>query len=135
MERPAGQRDLILIIARDFASRLATPMTLVDENGTVIYFNEAAVHLLGQPFVEGRGVPASEWSARYAPSDTEGNPIPLEELPLFVAIHRREPAHGIQQVRVADGTMHRIEVTAFPLFAHTDECVGAIAIFWEPPGD
>jgi len=27
-----------------------------------------------------------------------------------------------------------IEVTAFPLFAHADECVGAVAIFWEHPG-
>jgi hypothetical protein len=24
-------------------------------------------------------------------------------------------------------------VTAFPLFAHEDECLGAIAIFWETP--
>jgi hypothetical protein len=27
--------------------------------------------------------------------------------------------------------LRRIEITAFPLFAHTDDFVGAIAIFWQ----
>ena len=32
------------------------------------------------------------------------------------------------------GTHRHIEVTAFPLFAHSDVCVGAMSIFWEPSG-
>jgi len=130
--RPA-QRNLILILARDFASRLATAVFLVDAQGSVIYFNEAAERLLGQRFVEGPGMPASEWSTKFEPSDDEGNPVPLEEIPLGVAISRKEPEHGAFWIRGADGARHRIEVTAFPLLAHSDECIGAIAIFWEPP--
>jgi hypothetical protein len=37
------------------------------------------------------------------------------------------------RIRGVDGVRRRIEVTAFPLFAHEDECLGAIAIFWETP--
>jgi hypothetical protein len=29
-----------------------------------------------------------------------------------------------------DGVEREIEVSAFPLFAHTDELVGAIVVFW-----
>ena len=34
-----------------------------------------------------------------------------------------------------DGIRRRIEVTAFPLFAHADDMVGAVAIFWEPEAE
>lgn len=131
MAQPPAQRNLILILARDFASRLATAVFLVDEQGTVIYFNEAAERLLGTRFVEGRGMTAAEWSTVYEPCDPQGRPVSLDEIPLGVAIKRREPAHRPLQIRGADGIVHRIEVTAFPLLAHTDECVGAIAVFWE----
>lgn len=131
MAQPPAQRNLILILARDFASRLATALFLVDEEGTVVYFNEAAERLLGTRFIEGRGMTAAEWSTRYEPTDADGNAIPLEQLPPGVAIQRQIPAHGALRIRGADGIQHRIEVTAFPLLAHTDECVGAIAIFWE----
>ena len=130
MAQPPAQRNLILILARDFASRLATAVFLVDEHGTVVYFNEAAERLLGTRFIEGRGMTADEWSTRFEPSDVDGNPLPLEEIPLGVAIQRQVPAHGALQIRGADGVAHRIEVTALPLLAHTDECVGAIAVFW-----
>lgn len=131
MSQPPAQRNLILILARDFASRLATAVFLVDEEGTVIYFNEAAEGLLGTRFMEGRAMTAPDWSTRYQPCDVQGRPVSLEEMPLGVAIQRREPAHGALRIRGADGVTHRIEVTAFPLLAHTDECVGALAVFWE----
>jgi PAS domain-containing protein len=133
MSTPARQHHLVLILARDFASRLATAVFLVDVNGSVIYFNEAAERVLGQRFVEGTGMPAERWSAIFAPSDDDGNPIPLADLPIIIALTERRPDHGILQIRRADSGTRRIEVTAFPLFAHEDECLGAIAIFWERP--
>ena len=52
------QHDLVLILARDFASRLATAVFLVDTEDNLIYFNEAAEAMLGIPYAEGR------WSRR-----------------------------------------------------------------------
>jgi PAS domain-containing protein len=126
------QRHLLLILARNFASRLATPIWLVDVEGTVIYFNEAAEAVLGRRFVEGRGWPAPEWSNFFEPRDVDGNIVPYESLPLGVAIRERRPYHMDHlSVRDVNGVEHAISVTAFPLFAHADECLGAIAIFWE----
>lgn len=133
MATPAAQHHLVLILARDFASRLATPVFLVDVRGTVIYFNEAAERVLGRRYIEGGGMEADEWSTLFAPSDDDGNPIELDALPLGVAILDRHPDHRMLRIRSTDGTERRIEVTAFPLFAHEDECLGAIAIFWETP--
>lgn len=128
------QRSLLLIMARDFASRLATAVFLVDPDGTLVYFNEAAERVLGQPFVEGRSVPAREWSTAFSPEDEHGEPVPLAALPLGVALTERTASHGAIRIVGADGVSRSIEVTAFPLFAHAEECVGAVAIFWENAG-
>ncbi len=129
----AAQRNLTLILARNFAARLATAVFLVDAEGSIIFFNEAAERLLGQRFIEGQGMTAAEYTKLFQPSDDDGNPIPILESPLGIAITRRQPAHAPFTIRGADGVTRAIESTAFPLLAHTDECVGAIAIFWERP--
>jgi PAS domain-containing protein len=125
------QNHLILIVARAFASRLATAVFLVDPEGTAIYFNEAAERLLGRPFIEGHGMPAGVWSTQFAPQDERGQPIALDELPLGIALGRRVPAHRAFEIRGLDGAIRSVAVTAFPLFAHTEEFVGAIAVFWD----
>lgn len=125
------QRHLILIVARAFASRLATAVFLVDPDGNAVYFNEAAERLLGRPFIEGLGMPAGIWSTQFQPEDATGEPIALDELPLGIALTKRVPAHRAFRIRGLDGAVRSVAVTAFPLFAHTEEFVGAIAIFWD----
>lgn len=134
MAEAPQQRNLILILARSFASRLATAVFLVDAEGRVIYLNEAAERLLGQRFIEGHGMTAEEYGKLFQPRDVAGNLIPIFETPIGIAVTRQEPAHAPLTIRGADGVMRTIEATAFPLLAHTDECVGAIAIFWEREG-
>jgi len=129
-ERPP-QRNLILILARDFASRLATAVFLVDADGRVIYFNEAAEKLLAVRFIEGTGMTAHEWSTRFSQVDEDGNPIPLEENPLGIAFREQRSNHRLMHIVDAEGGEHRLEVTAFPLLAHAGDIVGALAIFWE----
>jgi PAS domain-containing protein len=129
------QHNLVLILARSFAAQLATAVFLVDAEGTVIYYNEAAERLLGNRFIEGAGMPAEEWSTIYRPRDADGQTVPLQSLPLGVTMLKREPAHGIITILSADGVDRRIEVAAFPLFAHTEDFVGAISLFWERPED
>jgi PAS domain-containing protein len=134
MSERLPQRHLVLILARNFASRLATPFWLVDVEGTVIFFNEAAEELLGRRFVEGRGSQADEWSTYFQPRDADGNRMPYDALPTSVAIREGRPDHAdLIYIRDAEGVDHPIGATAFPLFAHADECLGAIAIFWENP--
>lgn len=120
-----------MILARNLTSRLAFPVWVVDGTGTVVYFNEAAEAILGRRFLEGSGMPAEEWSTLFQPVDEDGNPVPYERLPVAVAISEGHPDHQTLTIRSADGVYRKIEATAFPLCAHPDECVGAVAIFWE----
>ena len=45
MEEAPPQRNLVLILARAFAAQIATAVFLLDEEGTIIYYNEAAERL------------------------------------------------------------------------------------------
>jgi len=52
-----------------------------------------------------------------------------------IALARRVPAHRSFAIRRSDGDLRDVGVTAFPLFAHTEEFVGAMAIFWDRTGE
>src|SRR5256885_16947666 len=73
------QKDLVLILARDVAARLATPMFVIDAEGTLVFFNEAAEAVLGQTFADSGEMPLDEWSTAFSPVDHDGTPIPAEE--------------------------------------------------------
>ena len=125
------QRHLILILARNFASRLATAAFLVDADGRVIYFNEAAEQLLGTGFDEGHGMSREEQLERFRAADEQGERLAMTDTPIGIAVTRREPAHMPVTITAGDGVARRIEATAFPLMAHAGDLVGAIAFFWE----
>lgn len=130
MDWAPAQRNLILILARSFAAQLATAVYLFDAEGTIIYYNEAAERLSGRPFIEGAGMTADEWMSRGHPLDEEGHEVPFESLPLGTTMLKREPAHGVTKFRTANGDYHRFENVTFPLFAHTEDFVGVVAIVW-----
>jgi PAS domain-containing protein len=123
------QRPLELILARNLMSALSTPAFLVDEGGLLVFYNEAAGILLGKRFEELGTVGPEEWGSMFGPFDTQGEPIPYDELPLVVAVRNGRPAHGNFEVRSTDGALHSVEVSAFPILtAHGSQ--GAIAVFW-----
>jgi PAS domain S-box-containing protein len=125
------QKSLVLILARGLADELASAMFVVDREGRLAYFNEAAEAILGIPFADVGEVSADEWLSAFVPVDEHGSPIPTSDLPLMVALTDHIPAHKAIRVKRTDGRINDIEVTAFPLFARREELVGAVAIFWE----
>jgi PAS domain-containing protein len=127
-----SEHNLVLILARGLASSIATPMFLVDPDGTLVYFNEPAESILGQTYAEAGELSSDEWSVMFYPEDPDsGEKIPQEALPLMVALSKQRPAHRPMVITGQDGVRRRIALTAFPLFARTDEFVGAVSIFWE----
>jgi PAS domain-containing protein len=128
------QKDLVLILARDVAARLVTPMFVVDANGTLVFFNEAAEAVLGQSFADTGEITADEWAALFGPFDDEGKEIPRQELPLGVALLEGRPDHRKLGIVGLDGVRRELAVTAIPLQTHPSETVGAVAMFWERPG-
>jgi PAS domain-containing protein len=125
------QKDLVLILARDMAARLATPIFVVDAEGTLVFFNEGAEALLGQSFADIGEVSAERWSETFRSVDPDGVPIPRRELPLGVALIEGRPAHREIDLIAADGVTRHLAATAIPLQRHPGETVGAVALFWE----
>ena len=130
MER-AGQKNLVLILARELASNVATPVFVIDDTGKLVFFNEPGAEILGVSFAETGELSAHEWGTRWEPTTLEGEPFAAELLPLSRALQERRPAHSGMRITTPDGTTRQILVTAVPLFAKTDEFVGALAVFWE----
>ena len=62
-------KHLVLILAREFASNLATPTLITDERGVVVFYNEAAEEIFGRPFSEAGEMPLEEWTAQFSPRD------------------------------------------------------------------
>jgi PAS domain-containing protein len=127
MER--AQKPLELILARNFLTSISTPAFLVDADGVLLFYNEAAGALLGIPFEDAGRMMPEEWGTRFGPLDENGEPIPFQRLPLTVALREGRPAHSRFRIRSAKGTDHDIEVSAMPIRA-SEGPSGAIAIFW-----
>jgi PAS domain-containing protein len=127
------QKDLVLILTRDLADKLASAAFVVDGEGTLVYFNERCGEILGRTFAELGEMKMEEWSAKFSPTTMEGQPMQTEDLALVRAIIDHVPAHEKIRITSADGSSRAIAVTALPLFARLDEYVGAVAVFWEHP--
>ena len=124
-----GQRPLELILARNLMAGLSTPAFLVDEDAVVVFYNEAAGALLGRRFEEAGRMPPEVWGTAFGPVDAEGSPLPLEELPLTIALRRGRPGHHRLRIQSLDDGVHEIEVSAIPIVT-AEGTRGAIAIFW-----
>jgi PAS domain-containing protein len=131
----AAPKSLVLILARELASNLATPMFIVDTEGVLVYYNEPAEALVGQTFSQLGEISAAEWGAMLKPEDFEGNKLSRAAIPPGVAFLEHRAAHQAIMITGLDGAKRKLEITAFPLFAKADEFAGAIAIFWEHPNE
>jgi PAS domain-containing protein len=129
----AQPKNVVLILAREFATRLATPMFIADAEGNLVFFNEPAEEVLGRSFGEAGEISADEWGSLFQVEDMEGRPLPLEENPGGVALLERRPAHARLRITGLDGTPRSLFVTAFPLFGRADELLGVVSVFWEEP--
>ena len=125
------QKSVTLILARGFASNLSIPISLHDPTGRIVFYNEPAEAAFGVRFAEMGELSAAEWTARFSPHEADGTPIPLEELPVGVALAERRPAHRTVCFTSPDTGRYAVEVTAFPLMGREEELFGAVRIFWD----
>jgi PAS domain-containing protein len=126
-----GQKSVVLILARELAANIATPMLVLDAEGTLVFFNEPAEMVLGERFGDAGELPASAWDERWSVTDPDGNPLSLLESPLAAVITAQTPGHAPLRVRGLDGAVRPIEATVFPLFDNAHLFVGAVGVFWQ----
>ena len=121
------------ILVRHLGSRLVVPLFLVDTEGTLVFYNEAAEQLLGRHFDDAGEMSFDVWTSAFAVRDDSGQPLEIDELPLVRALRERRPAHARFDITGMDGTVRTLEVSAFPLQGQGGSRLGAVALFWESP--
>jgi PAS domain-containing protein len=124
-------KPIELILVRHLASTLSIPTFLVDGEGTLVYYNEAAEPLLGHRFDEVGEMAFDEWTAVYAVRDESGRLVGVDEIPLVLALRGRRPVHVRIDITGLDGAARTLEVSAFPLEGQGEQVLGAVALFWE----
>jgi PAS domain-containing protein len=126
-----GQKPVELILLRQWASYLSTPIFVVGADGALVYYNEPAETLLGRTFDEAGEMPIQELAEIFEITDETGAPMKLTDFPLGVASQEHRPAHGRVRYRALDGPWRLVDVTALPIEGHDEQHLGAVAIFWE----
>ena len=132
MER--AQKPLELILARNLLTSISTPSFLVDGQGRMVFYNEAAAALLGRSFEESGQMEVDEWTAAFGPLDRDGAPLDFDQLSLTKAIQAGRPGHGRFCIRTSSDPERPVEAAAFPIVATPDGSSGAMIMFW-PDGD
>jgi len=125
----SAQKPLELILARNLLSSISTPAFLVDRDGVLIFYNDAAGVLLGKAFEERGTMSPEEWGQTFGPFDEHDEAIPFEQLPITRALRDGRPVHAHIHLRSASGERHRVELSALPIVG-TESFRGAMAIFW-----
>ena len=128
------QRPVELILARGLMANITTPAFLVDLDGTLVFFNDAAGDLLGLRYEDAGPMDFETWSTIFEPLGHDGRPLDAGELPLAIALRERKPVHRAFAVRTARGKSREIEVSAFPIVGNAG-MRGAMAIFWDAGGE
>jgi PAS domain-containing protein len=130
VERTA-QKSLPLILAREFASNLATPLSILDEQGTLVFFNEPAERLIGRTHAELGDLAAEEWRARFRAERLDGTAVADEDLPTSIALSQRRPAHETLHYTMLDGQRRTLSVTAIPMLERGQVLACVVVVFWE----
>lgn len=125
------QKSLVLILARELAEHLATPIYIADADGDLVFFNEPAEQIASSRFGERGETAIADWVSVLEPWTLDGKPLTREEMPGGIAFTERRPAHGTMRITGLDGEERTVETTALPLFGPDDEFHGIMAIFWE----
>lgn len=127
-----AQQPIELILTRQLASYLATPMFLVGPEGELLFYNEPAEALLGYRFDEALEIPLDEWASSYQLFSPEtGEQLPADEFPVVAALRNARPSHTSLLYQRPDGSKLKIVVTSIPLIGEGGALLGGLAIFWE----
>jgi PAS domain-containing protein len=123
------QRPVELILARSLIATLSTPGFLVDDEGIVVFFNDAAGALLGVRFEEVGRMGPERWTTEFGPFDEGGKRVPPEKVALAIALREARPTTARYRIHSVNGVEHHIEAAAVPILT-VKGTRGAMVFFW-----
>jgi PAS domain-containing protein len=126
-----AQQPIEMILLRQWATHLSTPIWIAATDGRLIFYNEPAESLLGVRFEDAGEMHAEQLADLFSALDEYGNAIPPGEGPLSVALKQRKPVHRAVRYRALDGVWHDAEITAFPVEGQGGLLLGVVALIWK----
>ncbi|MBA3396761.1 MAG: response regulator [Deltaproteobacteria bacterium] len=121
-ELAEAERDLLRLIIQQSGDGII----VANADGVIEIFNPAAMLQHG---ISGlRAAPPDEWGARYGLETPAGQPLPLEDTPLYRALHGDKVVDGRWSVRRPDGTIRMLNGTSTPLARADGTRAGAVLI-------
>jgi len=118
-----------LILARNLVTSIRLAALLLDPDGVIVYFNDAAGELIGRRFEEVGPLSREQWNEQFGPFDEFGAVIPTDHMPVTVALRDGLPSIDRVHVRLDRDELIEIEVSALPLTT-VQGFQGAIVVFW-----
>jgi PAS domain-containing protein len=131
MAGPSHQRPIELILLRELARRLSTPVTLYNANWRLVYLNPAAEALFALDYEELGEITLAEAMAIMRPTDINGAPITAEHMPVGIALRQQQAQQANIWVHDAGGVAHRVAITSIPLRGQGGGALGAMSILWK----
>lgn len=125
----AEEQPLELILARNLISIISLGAMLVDNQGAIVFYNDAAAEVLGARFEETGRIPQADWRDEIGPFDDQGRRLPTDNLPVTIALRDARPGYGRFHIRSANAGLVPIEATALPLIGPAGHH-GALVAFW-----
>lgn len=121
-------QPLELILARNLVSLITLAAVLIDVEGAIIFFNDAAAEFFGGLFEETGPVPLAQWRDEVGPFDEDEQHLPTGDLPVTGAFRDGRPGFGRFHIRGGSGLVE-VEVVALPLVGSVG-LHGALVMFW-----
>ena len=126
--------ELAVILARNLIAAIMTPAFIVDLDGLMSFFNEAAGNLIGRRFEETGRLTREEWN-EIGPVDEQGRPVPSDRMPMTIALREGRPAYGRFRIKTDQGILMDVDTSAVPLMARGESHGAIVTLVPAVPGN
>jgi len=108
---------------RALLDAMDAPLYVTDEEGFVVYANEACAEFAGRTPAPGR----DRWCVTWKLYTEAGDLLPHEHCPMAVAIQQQTPVRGVNAIAERpDGTRVTFTPLPTPLFGRNGQLLGAV---------
>lgn len=104
------------MLARNLVASTVTPALVIDHEGVLSFFNEAAGELIGRRFVESGRLTREQWK-EIGPLDDRGHPIAAEDPLTTLPLQGRPAVARLRRIKTDRGTLLEVRASAIPLVA------------------
>jgi PAS domain-containing protein len=123
-------KSLVLIRAKHLAESVTTPMLIIDANGTIVFYNEAAGALFDVQFTDVGQLTANDWQTRFNVRDRHDQSFPLDAMPGWIKLQKERVDIGHVRLTTLAGEDKFLAACAFPLFTSQQQFDGGLVLFW-----